>query len=141
MQFRSEVSKPAVTERISYKEARKLLSKAAKKPSKYRNNSFWQNGIFWHSKKEYEHWLALLDRERIGEISELKRQVPFDLHANGVKVGRYNADFSYKCEGCLVIEDVKAARRTGQRSATATALYQRSKRHLRAEYGIDIVEV
>ena len=130
-----------MTERISYREARKLLAKPPKKPSKYRNASFWQDGVFWHSKKEYQHWLILLARERAGEISELKRQVPFDLHANGVKVGRYNADFSFQCDGHLVVQDVKAARRTGKRSATTTALYQRSKRHLRAEYGIDIVEV
>ena len=130
-----------MTERIGYKEARKLLANPPKKQSKFKNKPFWEGGIYWHSRREYERWLFLQARERAGEISELRRQVPFDLHANGVKVGRYNADFSYKLDERLVIEDVKAKRRAGQKSATATALYQRSKRHLRAEYGIDIVEV
>jgi hypothetical protein len=130
-----------VTERIGYKEARKLLAKPAKKQSKFRNKPFWEGGIYWHSRREYERWLFLQARERAREISELRRQVRFDLHVNGIKIGRYNADFSYKLDGQLVIEDVKAAHRAGQRSATATALYQRSRRHLKAEYGIDIVEV
>ena len=127
-------------ERISYKDARGLLG--TRKSSKFKNKAFWQDGIYWHSKREYTRWQLLLTRQQRGEISELRRQVPFDLHANGIKVGRYNADFTYKLDGQLVVEDVKAKRRAGQkRSATATALYQRSKRHLKAEHGLDITEV
>ena len=128
-------------ERINYKEARALLG-PRKNNSKFRNKLFWLDNVYWHSKREYMRWQLLLTRQQKGEISELRRQVPFDLHANGTKVGRYNADFTYKLDGQLIVEDVKAKKRPDQkRSATATALYQRSKRHLKAEYGIDITEV
>lgn len=128
-------------ERIGYKEARALLRGPPKK-SKFRNHSFYSDGIYWHSKREYKRWLELLCLEKGGEISELRRQVAFDLHTNGIKIGTYRADYVYRDKsGALVVEDVKSERKRGQsRSATATALYQRSKRHLRAEYGLDITE-
>jgi hypothetical protein len=126
---------------ISYKDARSLLTPRKKSP-KFKNKAFWQDGIYWHSKREYARWLLLLKLQEAGEISELRRQVPFDLHAGETKIATYHADFVYKVQGQPVIEDVKAKRRPNQRrSATATALYQRSKRHLKAEYGLDIIEV
>ncbi len=81
-----------------------------------------------------------------GVISDLQYQQPFDLHACAdanrgqgvtcawypVKVARYIADFTYIENGKLVAEDCKGVR---------TAVYQRSKRHMRAEYGIEIREV
>lgn len=36
-------------------------------------------GIDFDSKKEGMHWLLLKDKERSGEISNLRRQVPFEL--------------------------------------------------------------
>jgi Protein of unknown function (DUF1064) len=130
-------------ERLTYKQARQLLAKAPKKPSKYKNVRFWQDGIFWHSRREYERWLLLVYMQQAGEIARLERQVCFDLHVNGTKVGRYYADFTYyDSAGKFHVEDVKAKPRAGQKhSATATAVYQRSKRHLKAEYGLDICEV
>ena len=132
-----------MTNRISYKEARKLLASPVKRRAKYRNVQFDKDGCHWHSKKEYVRWLLLSQMQQAGEISDLKRQVPFCLHANGVKVATYNADFVYRdSSGRLIVEDVKAQRRAGQRrSVTATATYQRNKRHLKAEYGLDIIEI
>ena len=131
-----------VNEIINYKDARLLLTRFQKKQPKYRNKSGWRDGVYWHSKREYARWLDLCRLQDAGEISSLKRQVSFDLHANGIKVGTYRADFTYHLKNQLVVEDVKAKKRAGQkRSATATGLYQRSKRHLKAEYGLDIVEV
>jgi hypothetical protein len=79
-----------------------------------------------------------------GEITDLREQVAFDLHACAdanrgssppawypVKVGRYIADFTYHEAGGFVVEDCKGVR---------TAVYMRSKRHMRAEYGIEILE-
>lgn len=55
------------------------------------------------SKKEYERWLALKDRQKHGEIRNLKRQVHIPLTVNGVQLktpkGRnmvYTADFTYE---------------------------------------------
>jgi hypothetical protein len=127
---------------ITYKDARALLAPRKKSP-KFKNKAFWQDGIYWHSKREYRRWLQLLDMKDKGEISSLRRQHAFDLHVNGIKIGRYCADFTYESsEGQFVVEDVKARRGPNQsRSATATAIYQRSKRHLKAEYGLDITEI
>jgi len=100
-----------------------------------------KDGVRWHSKKEYARWLVLLKMEKAGEISDLRRQVSFPLHVNGIKVATYNADFVYFVKGVVVIEDVKATKRPGQKlSATSTATYRRNKKHLKAEYGLDILE-
>jgi len=126
-------------DRINYKEARKLLAKP--KISKYRAKITEVTGIKFSSRREAERWIALRHLEDAGEISDLRRQVCFNLHVNGIKIGRYFADFVYMNKsGEKIVEDVKAARGKGQkRSATETALYRRSAAHLKAEYGIDIV--
>jgi len=133
-----------MTELIKYIDARKLLDSELTKPrrSKFRNKPFWEEGIYWHSKRERRRWLELKLLQKSGEISELRRQVVFPLHVNGVRVATYRADHVYRDKsGQLIVEDVKAAKRRGQRrSATATPAYQRSKRHLKAEYGIDVTE-
>lgn len=72
--------------------------------------------------------------EQAGQIRELRRQVPFDLHApGGGIVGVYIADWTYTdaATGVFTVEDCKGHR---------TPIYQRSKRHLLAEYGIAIRE-
>lgn len=130
-----------MTERLTYKEARKLLSKKEKK-LKYKNIRFEADGHSWDSKKEYNRWLVLCDMQKAGEISGLARQVRFPLHVNGIQVATYIADsVYYRTEtGELVVEDVKSTRKSGKKSATATPIYQRNKRHLKAEYGIGITE-
>lgn len=131
-----------MNEIINYKDVRSLLALPRKRQSKYKNKAGWLDGVYWHSKREYARWLELCRLQDAGEIFGLRRQVPFDLHVNGVKIGTYHADFTYHLKNQHVVEDVKAKKRAGQtRSATATGLYQRSKRHLKAEYGLDIVEV
>lgn len=50
-----------------------------------------QGAIYFHSKKEAERWLQLRFLEKINEISNLRRQEPFELT---IKV-KYCADFVY----------------------------------------------
>jgi hypothetical protein len=129
-----------LTERISYKEARKLLKAPKKKRAKYNNIRFYADGHYWHSRREYERWLLLTARQRAGEISGLKRQVPFPLTVRDTDIGTYKADFVYIERGQLVAEDVKAKRRRGRRrSVTETAEFRRTVKHIKAQYGIDIV--
>lgn len=97
------------------------------KKRKYGNKSFVMNGERFDSKREYEHWVYLQNLQAAGMISDLDRQVAFELipavyeddvigPRGGVHRGRciergvkYIADFVYKDEeGNLVVEDTKS---------------------------------
>ncbi len=68
---------------------------------------------YFDSKTEANRFATLLMLQNGGEISELRRQVPFPLNAvaaNGLvtKVGDYVADYTYRDKrGQLIIEDRK----------------------------------
>lgn len=66
------------------------------------------DGIVHDSGKEARRWDALQLRARSGEISELRRQVPFALVVSGLHVCSYVADFVYRDGAALVVEDVKS---------------------------------
>lgn len=90
------------------------------------------DGTTFDSKAEAARYEVLRLLEQQGEISELELQPRYPLHANGVKLGTYVADFRYReADGTLVTEDVKGVR---------TPLYTWKSKHLRAEYGITILE-
>lgn len=78
--------------------------------SKYHNH---REGGF-DSKRERERFAELRLLERAGAISELKRQVRFELIPAQYRDGRcvfrsvsYVADFTYKKNGELIVEDSK----------------------------------
>ena len=83
------------------------------KMSKYKNKKVVYKDMKFDSKKEYLRYLVLEDMQRKGEISELKTQVPFVLvppfQLNGKKYKgiRYIADFVYKKDGKVIVEDTK----------------------------------
>lgn len=110
---------------------------------KYRAKATIVDGIRFASKKEARRYQELRLLEKAGEIRELQLQPEFDLLApgrcdgslhRGVKVGKYVADFRYRAgrNGLLVIEDVKGFK---------TPLYRWKKKHVEAQYGIEIREV
>lgn len=76
------------------------------------------DGMTFDSKREYRRWLDLQLLERAGKISDLKRQVRFELMAtpydeSGHAIMRgvsYIADFIYTEDGRLVVEDCKGFR-------------------------------
>jgi hypothetical protein len=93
------------------------------------------DGIRFHSAKE----LKLL--EKAGEIRELELQPRFPLltpvpgsTTGRARVGDYVADFRYRegQKGLLVVEDVKGFK---------TQAYRWKKKHVEAQYGIQIREV
>lgn len=94
------------------------------------------DGERFDSKKESKDWAALKLRERIGEISGLQRQVKIPLNAEGgERVGVYVADFVYldrRLGGRRVIADSKGFR---------TPLYRWKARHVKAQYGVEILEL
>lgn len=60
------------------------------------------------SGKEYRRWCELQLREKAGEISQLRRQVPFALVVNGVLVCQYIADAVYVDGAATIVEDCKS---------------------------------
>lgn len=91
-------------------------SKCDGQMSKYKNKKVVYKDMKFDSKKEYLRYLVLEDMQRKGEISEMKTQVPFVLippfQLNGKKYKgiRYIADFVYKKDGKVIIEDTKGYR-------------------------------
>jgi len=80
------------------------------KQSKYRNIRTTSRGITFDSRKEALRYNDLLLLTRIGKISDLQRQVAFELiPASGDERGvSYRADFVYQEDGRTVVEDVKS---------------------------------
>ena len=118
------------------------LEKSAKgaKPSKYRNRKTEVDGIVFDSSKEAKRWRELWLLHKAGKIANLVCQVKFPLtvrysdHQPSVKLGVYIADFEYfdhKTQR-VITEDVKGFK---------TPLYRWKRKHVMAEYGIDLKEV
>lgn len=118
--------------------------------NKYHNRKYSADGEVFDSKKEYQRWQELKLLEKAGEITELRRQVPFELLPNqrepdkigprgGRKPGRtierkalYIADFVYKDRtGREVVEDCKGMR---------TKDYILKRKLLLFRFGIQILE-
>ena len=70
------------------------------------------DGQVFASVKEYHRWGMLKLLERAGRISDLKRQVSYELipKQKGERACSYVADFTYMEDGKLVVEDCKGFR-------------------------------
>lgn len=75
------------------------------------------DGITFDSAKEARRWGELKLMQKAGVISDLKRQVKYELLPSQYNHGRcvergvsYIADFVYKEQGNTVVEDTKGAR-------------------------------
>lgn len=109
-------------------------------PSKYHNEKITYQGETFDSKKEFEYYLLLKDREKRGEIIDLQRQVPLEIQPgfimpDGKKIRpiTYLADFVYTDAKTLErkVIDVKGFR---------TEIYNLKKKLL-AYQGVFIEEV
>ena len=85
--------------------------------SKYRSRKVTRDGMTFDSVKEYSRYKELRLLERAGAISDLRRQVRYELipaqRIEGKVVEKsitYRADFVYQREGETVVEDVKGFR-------------------------------
>lgn len=106
------------------------------KGNKYKNVKTEVDGILFDSKKEANRYYELKLLEKAGEISDLSRQVPFIIVPKS-EYGRelkYVADFAYKENGEMVVEDVKSP-------ASRTPVYMLKKRLIAERYGIVIKEI
>lgn len=94
------------------------------------------DGVLFASKHEMRRYQLLLLRGELGEIADLELQPTFPIVINGIKVGKFTADFRY-CDlrtGELVTEDSKS-------KPTRTEAYSLRKRVVEALHGISISEV
>lgn len=109
-------------------------------PSKYHAQATTVDNIRFHSQKEARRYQELKLLEKAGEIHSLSVQPRFPLMAiresDGQRghVGNYIGDFRYCERGsvALIVEDVKGFK---------TPLYRWKKKHVEAQYGIEIREV
>lgn len=82
--------------------------------NKYGNKKCIYQGIVFDSKKECDHFIYLQYLEKAGEITDLQRQVRFELQPSFKHNGKtirsitYVADFTFKDkDGLMHIQDTK----------------------------------
>ena len=124
--------------------------------NKYHNKKYTTpDGQVFDSKKEYRRYIELMWMQKAGEIEDLQRQVKFvlipgqyeegtEVYTKGKKKGQkkqgallerecaYYADFTYKVNGELIVEDTKGVR---------TADYILKRKMMLYFYGVKIKEV
>ena len=135
------LTREEANEAIRVNGAKKLVP--AKK-NKFNANKKQADGFLHDSGHEAERLLMLMAREAAGEITELRRQVEFELtvlprneaatQRGFIRVGRLIVDFTYRENGVLIVEDAKS-------KPTKTPLYRWKKRHIEIEHCINIREV
>ena len=112
--------------------------------NKYKNRKVIADGQMFDSKKEALRWQQLKSLEKINAISDLQRQVKYTLiPAQKDEVGKtiehkcsYIADFVYKQNGQIVVEDVKGYRKGG-----SYAVFAIKRKLMLQNYGIRVKEV
>lgn len=127
--------------------------------AKYKNEKVTVNGETFDSRKELLRYLHLSSLERMGQISNLKRQVRYELippqyelfprysEKTGLRLkdGKkllehgvyYVADFVYSLnDGSTVVEDVK-----GYREGSAYAIFSIKRKLMLERHGIRVHEI
>ena len=112
-----------------------------KTESKYHAKKDIRGKLKFDSRKEARRFDALVLLLRRGEISDLRVQPEFTMieayttpDGERVRALRYRADFSYRRNGELIVEDVKSA-------ATRTRVYLNKRKMMQEKYGITVREV
>lgn len=106
--------------------------------SKYHNKRIMVDGIMFDSIREASRWQELKHQQNVGLISDLHRQVKFELipaHRGEIRTERscsYIADFVYVRDGQKIVEDAKGVR---------TDVYKIKRKLMRHLYGLEIREV
>jgi hypothetical protein len=109
---------------------------AKPKRPKYGNRKVTDaEGNVHDSTKEYRRWQQLQLRERAGEISRLRRQVPYALVVNSVLVCQYVADFDYIEGEARIVEDCKSE------PTRKLAAFRIKSKLMQAIHGIQVREV
>ena len=115
------------------------------KPNKYRAEKVFCDGMEFDSKKELTRWKELEWKQRAGQITDLRRQVRYELlpkqtRADGTteRAIFYVADFVYVENGQEIVEDVKGYR---DPSSAAYAKFTIKRKMMLYFHGITVREV
>ena len=102
--------------------------------NKYNARKCEYAGMTFDSRKELARYKELRLLEQAGQISDLRRQVEFELipKQQGERKAVYTADFVYRENGAEVVEDVKGVK---------TRDYILRRKLMRWVHGITIREV
>lgn len=117
--------------RVSKSWLRKAGPRKGAGPSKFRAIRNTVDGEAFDSKLEAKRWSILKTLVMAGHVTDLKRQVSYDLTVNGLLICRYVADFTYLLHGVPVVNDAKGVR---------TREYRIKKKLMQACHGITILE-
>jgi len=106
--------------------------------NKYHAKRCFVDGQWFDSQREAARHRDLRFLEAAGEIRALARQVVYALLVNGIRIGEYRADFTYQEPAkppqtgwVHIVEDSKGYRND---------LYRWKRKHVAAQYGIEIRE-
>jgi hypothetical protein len=101
--------------------------------TKYNNRRINTPDGWFDSKRELARWQELKLMQRAGQITNLQRQVKFELipKISGFRAITYMADFVYEQDGKRVVEDAKGYR---------NRVYQLKARLMLWRHSIAIVE-
>lgn len=106
---------------------------------KYGNEKVIDGDLRFDSKAEHRRWIHLKWLEKAGEITNLKRQVPFELipaqpkpSGGHERATVYIADFTYEEGGVQIVEDVKGA---------VTPEYRLKRKLMLWRHGVEVREV
>ena len=89
-----------------------IIPNKTRRPNKYFAKKTVAMGLKFDSKWEAERWGQLKSMERAGIVTQLERQIRYDLSINDIKICSYIADFRYLLEEenglfKLIVEDAK----------------------------------
>lgn len=119
-------------DRMAQNESQRLT---AQRP-KYGNRKVTDaKGNVHDSAKEYRHWCELQLREKAGEISNLRRQVPFALVVGNILVCQYIADFVFVEGAATIVEDCKSPQ------TRKLAAFRIKAKLMKAIYKLEVREV
>lgn len=108
------------------------------KRAKYNNEKVEWDSIVFDSKKEYKRWRELLVLQKAGVITQLKRQVKFELikKSETERACNYVADHVYMdcATGEKIVEDVKSD------ATRKLSTYIMKRKLMKEVYGITIRE-
>lgn len=125
--------------------AQKLLAREREKAeleNKYHAERTKRGELSFDSKKEARRYDELMFMLKAGRISELKLQPQFTLQeayttpeGDRIRAIRYQADFSYRQDGELIVEDVKSE------ATKKLRVYQIKRKLMQEKLGITVREV
>ena len=111
-----------------------IIPNKTRRPNKYFAKKTVAMGLKFDSRWEAERWGQLKAMERAGIVTQLERQIKYELCVNDVKICSYIADFRYLLEEenglfKLVVEDAKGV---------LTPEFKLKKKMMKAIHNIDI---